>query len=524
MSDDKAQELSGPDLKQGIELASLAENSPLLGHFEGEAVILVRQGNNVFAIGATCTHYGGPLAEGLVVGETIRCPWHHARFSLRSGEAEAAPALNPVTCFDVRQEDGKVRVDRKRAVTFEVACPKNPDSVVIIGAGAAGASCADLLRTKGYSKSITLVGDEEPGPVDRPNLSKDYLAGKAPEEWIPLRTSDYFKSIGVELLTTDPAIRVDPKTRQATLRSGRVLRYGALLFATGAEPQSISIEGSRLPHVHRLRTLADSRAIIAGAQQAKRCIVIGSSFIGLEVAASLRERGLEVTVVGREALPLQKVLGPEFGNFIKDLHEQHGVRFYLGSTPQVIREDRVELSNGETIEAEMVVVGVGVSPRTKLAQEAGLKIDNGIVVNENLETTAPDVYGAGDVARYPDPISGESVRIEHWVLAERHGQAVARAMLGIGHPFRDVPFFWSQHYDVQISYVGHASSWNSFEIRGDLAERSACAIYRQNNRAVAVATIGRDRASLAAEAAFEKGDTAAVESIFKGDFRRFGEK
>lgn len=514
MADDKAQELQGPDLKLGVDLASLAENSPLLGHFEGDAVVIVRQGGNIFAIGATCTHYHGPLAEGLVVGETIRCPWHHARFSLRTGEAEAAPALNPVTCFHVQHENGRVRVDRKQDVTFQVACPRNPDSVVIIGAGAAGASCADMLRTKGYSRPITLVGDEEPGPVDRPNLSKEFLAGKAPDEWIPLRTGDYYKSIDVELVATDPAIRVDSKIREVTLRSGRILPYGTLLLATGAEPKSISIEGAQLPHVHRLRTLADSRAIIAGAQKAKRCVVIGSSFIGLEVAASLRERGLEVAVVGKDAIPLEKVLGQEFGNFIKDLHEQHGVRFFLGSTPRIIRQDRVVLSNGQTIDAEMVVLGVGVAPRTSLAQEAGLAVDNGIVVNENLRASAPEIYAAGDVARYPDPISGKSARIEHWVLAERQGQAVARNMLGIGHSFRDAPFFWSQHYDAQISYVGHASAWNGFEIRGDLPGRNACAIYRQNNRVVAVATIGRDRMSLAAEAAFERGDTEAVESVF----------
>jgi NADPH-dependent 2,4-dienoyl-CoA reductase/sulfur reductase-like enzyme len=264
-----------------------------------------------------------------------------------------------------------------------------------------------------------------------------------------------------------------------------------------------------------LRTLADSRAIIAGGQQAKRCVVIGSSFIGLEVAASLRERGLEVTVIGKDVIPLEKVLGPEFGNFIKSLHEQHGVRFFLGSTPRVIREDRVELSNGQTIEAEMVVLGVGVAPRTNLAKEAGLTVDNGIVVDENLRTGAPDIYAAGDVARYPDPISGQRVRIEHWVLAERQGQSVARNMLGIGHSFRDVPFFWSQHYDAQISYVGHASSWNGFEIEGDLPGRNAHAIYRQNNRVVAVATIGRDRMSLAAEAAFEQGDTQALEAALR---------
>lgn len=387
-------------------------------------------------------------------------------------------------CFIVQRAGGKVRVDRKQDVTFQVACPKNPESVVIIGAGAAGASCADMLRRKGYNGPIALVGDEEPGPVDRPNLSKDYLAGKAPEDWIPLRTRDYYESIHVELVTTDPAVRVDRVAQESTLRSGRVLRHGTLLLATGAEPQSIPIEGARLPHVHRLRTLAESNAIIANSKRAKRCVVIGSSFIGLEVAASLRDRGLEVTVIGRGVAPLEKVLGREFGQFVKDLHEQHGVRFILGATPQVISEDRVELSNGQAIEAEMVVLGVGVLPRTKLAQDAGLAVDNGIIVDEALRTS--------------------------------QGQAVARAMLGIGPGFRDVPFFWSQHYDITISYVGHASTWNRFEIRGDLAGQDACAIYRQDDRVIAVATIDRDQVSLAVESALERLDVRALEVILQG--------
>jgi 3-phenylpropionate/trans-cinnamate dioxygenase ferredoxin reductase subunit len=264
-----------------------------------------------------------------------------------------------------------------------------------------------------------------------------------------------------------------------------------------------------------LRTLADSKAIIAGAQRAKRCAVIGSSFIGLEAAASLRNRGLEVAVVGPDIVPLAKVLGRELGRFIQDLHEKSGVRFFLGATPKVIRKDRVELSNGQSIGADLVVLGVGVSPRTALAENAGLTVDNGVIVDGSLRTSTADIYAAGDIARYPDPISGERVRIEHWVLAERQGQAVARAMLGIADTFRDVPFFWSQHYDTVISYVGHASSWNSFEIRGDLATRNACAIYRQNGRAVAVATIGRDRASLAVEAALEQRDPAALEAVLK---------
>lgn len=512
MADDTAPQSKGPDLKSGVDIRTLTENLPLLGHVDGEAVILVRQGENIFATGATCTHYSGPLAEGLVVGETIRCPWHHSRFSLRSGEAEGGPGLDPIPCFAVKREDGKVRVDRKRHVDFHVSCPRNPASIVIIGAGAAGGACADMLRNKGYGGPVTLVGDEEPSPVDRPNLSKDYLAGTAPEDWIPLRSREYYESIRVEMTTRDPAVSIDPETREVTLLSGRTIRYAALLLAPGAEPRSLSIEGAGLAHVRRLRTLADSKAIITQTQRAKRCVVIGSSFIGLEVAASLRHRGLEVTVVGQDAVPLSNVLGEELGRWIRDLHEQNGVRFLLGAKPRAIREDRVELSNGEVIEAELVVLGVGVSPRTALAEGCGLNVANGIIVDENLRTSVSDIYAAGDVARYPDLISGERVRIEHWVVAERQGQAVARAMLGIDHAFRDVPFFWSQHYDAVISYVGHAS-WDGLEIRGDLAARSARAIYRRSGQVIAGATIGRDHVSLSVEAALEQSDTEALESV-----------
>jgi NADPH-dependent 2,4-dienoyl-CoA reductase/sulfur reductase-like enzyme/nitrite reductase/ring-hydroxylating ferredoxin subunit len=515
MADENAQSLTGPDLKLGVKFESLVENEPLLGHFDGEAAILVRQGNEIFATAATCTHYNGPLAEGLVVGETIHCPWHHARFSLRTGEALGAPALNPVSCFNILRRNDMVMIDGKKPADFRVPWPLNPSSVVIVGAGAAGAACADMLRVKGYTGSITLAGDEEPGPVDRPNLSKDYLAGTASEDWIPLRTREYYDSIDVALITDDPAVRISTVDHQVVLRSGRTLGYGALLLATGAEPRSLSIEGADLPHVYRLRTLADSKAIIDNAQRAKTCVVIGASFIGLEVAASLRQRGLKVSVVGQESVPLGKILGEELGRFIQELHEQHEVRFFLNAKPRAIREDRVELGDGSFVEADMVILGVGVSPRTSLAEAAGIKVDNGVVVDESLRTSATDVFGAGDVARFPEVVSGEPARIEHWVVAERQGQAVARLMLGIGGAFREAPFFWSQHYDVTISYVGHASSWDDCELQGDLQKHDACAAYRRNGKTIAVATIGRDHLSLRVEAAMEQGDSAALESVLR---------
>src|SRR5579871_3257773 len=234
MAEDK--QLSGPDLKSGVELDKLIENEPFLGHYEGEAVILVRQGDHVFAMAGTCSHYGGPLAEGLLVGNTIRCPWHHARFNIHTGEAQGAPALNPLPCFNVRRDGNRVSIMGKMEADFRVPCPQSPSSVVIIGAGAAGAACADMLHTKGYAGPVTLVADEQPSPVDRPNLSKDYLAGSAPEEWVPLRPDDYYAANGIELRLGTAIGAIRPRDKEVVLADGSTLEYDRLLLATGAEP------------------------------------------------------------------------------------------------------------------------------------------------------------------------------------------------------------------------------------------------------------------------------------------------
>jgi NADPH-dependent 2,4-dienoyl-CoA reductase/sulfur reductase-like enzyme len=387
---------------------------------------------------------------------------------------------------------------------------------VIVGAGPAGTACAETLRREGYAGPITLLGAEPPGPVDRPNLSKDYLAGTAPEEWMPLRTQEALGEEKIELVVDDPVSRITPSARTVTLTSGRTLSWGALVLAVGAEPVVLPIEGAQLPHVHTLRTLADARAIIADLAKAKRAVVIGASFIGLEAAASLRKRGLDVTVVGPEATPLARILGDEVGRFVREVHEENGVVFKLGRTPARITSSEVVLSDGSALPADVVVVGVGVRPRTKLAEEAGLRVDNGVVVDESFRASLPDVYAVGDVARHP--YDGELVRIEHFAVAERHGQAVARTLAGRGAPYRDVPFFWSQHHDVTLAYVGHAQSFDAPEVHGSLKKRDAIVAYRRGGRVRAVLTVGRDRASLDAELALrnrDEGDAKAIEALLR---------
>jgi NADPH-dependent 2,4-dienoyl-CoA reductase/sulfur reductase-like enzyme/nitrite reductase/ring-hydroxylating ferredoxin subunit len=503
--------LNGPDLEAGIPEGDLVGETPLLGHAHGESVVLVRRNDEVLAIGATCTHYGGPLAEGLFSGDTVRCPWHHACFDLRTGAPVRAPALNPIPCYEVAVSGGLIRVGARTGGPVTLRRSSSLRTIAIVGAGAAGESAAETLRREGYDGEILLFGADEAPPVDRPNLSKDYLAGNAPEEWIPLRPPAFFGEQKIALTLSARVASIDPGGRKLTLADGRDVPWDALLLATGADPVRPPLPGGDQPHVLTLRTLADSRAIIERATRARRVVVVGASFIGMEVAASLRARNLEVHVVAPEEVPFAKTLGPELGAFMRGVHEEHGVRFHLGQTVAAVEPDAVTLSGGdERVTADMVVLGVGVRPSIDLARAAGLDIDRGVVVDDRLRTSAPGVFAAGDIARYPYAPTGENVRIEHWVVAQRMGRVAALNILGGDLPFTAPPFFWTTQYDVTLSYVGHAESWDRIDVHGDLAARDATLAYRRGGQTLAVATVGRDRTSLEAEVAIEAGDQATL--------------
>jgi NADPH-dependent 2,4-dienoyl-CoA reductase/sulfur reductase-like enzyme len=360
-----------------------------------------------------------------------------------------------------------------------------------------------MLRRLGYTGRITMLDAEPDAPYDRPNLSKDYLAGNAPEEWIPVRPPGFHAEHDIDLVHDAQVSALDLPKREVQLTDGRAYTFDRLLLATGAEPVRLPLPGADRAHVHYLRSLADSRAIIAKTKEAKRAVVIGASFIGLEVAASLRKREIDVHVVAPEKLPLERVMGTELAKFVKALHEEHGVVFHLEDTATAIGDSDVALKSGGTLAADLVVIGVGVRPRTGLAEQAKLAMDRGVAVNEFLETSAPHVYAAGDIARYPDPYTGERIRVEHWVHAERQGQAAARNMLGLGWPYDDVPFFWSAHYDVSINYVGHAEQWDSVNVDGDPAARDVAVRFKRGGRTLAVASIFRDVESLKAEVDME---------------------
>lgn len=508
---------SGPDLGEGVAIDELADGDKLVGHVGNEPVLLVRRGMEVFAVGAYCTHYHGPLVDGLVVGDAVRCPWHHACFDLLTGEVLRAPALSPVSCWSVEQRDGKIFVRGERAQARPASRGKpageTPEKIVIVGGGAAGFAAAEMLRRQQYQGAILMLSNDDSPPVDRPNLSKDYLAGNAPEEWVPLRPDGFYPENDIDLRLNVEVAGIDPRSREVALADGSKVAYDRLLLATGAEPVRLSMPGVGLPHVRTLRSLADCHAIVERAKSARRAVVLGASFIGLEVAAALRSRGIEVHVVGPEKRPMERILGPQMGAFVRALHEDHGVVFHLEDTAIAIDDRRATLKSGDVLEADLVVVGVGVRPRLALAEQAGLALDRGVVVDGHLETSVPGIYAAGDIARWPDPHSGETIRVEHWVVAQRQGQTAALNMLGRRETFTAVPFFWSQHYDVPINYVGHAETWDDLAIDGDIAGKDCLLRFKRNGRVLAVASIFRDIESLQAEVAMERSSHSGAAAV-----------
>lgn len=490
----------GPDFSLGLASSEIADGASLAGRVGDQPAILSRRGDNFFAVSGSCTHYGGLLADGLIESDRVHCPLHHACFSLRTGEALTAPAFDALARWRVDVEGEQLFVRQQLPQASKRDLPHtagSPQCIVIVGGGAAGFAAAEMLRRQGFAGSLTLLSADPALPCDRPNLSKDYLAGTAPEDWIPLKGEDFYRDNDIDLRLGVNVSAIDRRRKELTAGNER-LPYDALLLATGSTPIRLAGPGLDAANVHVLRSLADSRAIIASAAGARTVAVIGASFIGLEVAAALRARGLEVHVIAPDKVPLQRVLGDEIGKFVRRVHEEHGVVFHLGLTAERYSGRQLRLSDGATINADFVVLGVGVRPNVQLAVEAGLAVDGGVIVDDGMRTSDPAIFAAGDIAKYRDALTHEIVRVEHWVAAERQGQLAALSMLGKTGSFPDPPFFWSAHYDHVIRYVGHAVDWDSVEIDGPVGKDGFTARYLRKGRLLAVATLGRDRASLEA--------------------------
>lgn len=501
--------MSDRDLTNGVPITELGDGEMIAGKLGEDEILLAREGDVVHAVGATCTHYGGPLAEGALVNGTVRCPWHHACFDLRTGAVLRAPALAPLARWRVERRGDRYFVAGK--LEPETPAPSTgPENVVIVGMGAAGINVADTLRREGYGGRIVMISRETELPYDKPNLSKDYLAGHAPAEWLPVHPREYYDEQRIELRLGAVVSSVDTNARHITIAPAERLPFDALVLAAGTEPRLLPV-----PHenVHYLRTRRDSERLVELAATSRRAVVIGAGFIGLETAASLRQRGLEVVVLSPDRVPLQRILGDEVGARIRAIHEEHGVAFRFGQSVKAVEAGSVLLDDGSRLEGDLIVAGIGVTPAVDVARAAGLEVENGIVVNELLETSAPNVWACGDIAAWPDARSGTKLRVEHWVVAGRQGQTVARNILGKRERFDAVPFFWSAHYDVTIAYVGNAAGWETAQVLGSLEKNDATIVYRRGSNVLAVATIGRDTISLSAELAMERGDWTGLNAL-----------
>lgn len=507
----------GPDLTLGVPLSDLPAAGALAGHVDGEPVLLVRLDDGLHAVGGRCTHYGAPLAEGRISDGEVRCPWHHACFSLRTGAALHAPAFAGLPLFRVEVVGDTVFVRGQqtapaapivRAATTDAAQRPLPRRIAIVGGGAAGYAAALRLRERGFDGDLVMFSDDHAAPYDRPNLSKDYLAGTAPEDWIPLQETRFYADHGIDLRLACAVGAIDVDARELLTTDGARTGYDALLLATGAEPRRLPLPGFDRPNVFVLRSLADARAIIAASEGARSVALLGAGFIGMEAAAALRTRGLAVHVVAPEAVPMARALGNEVGGFVTGLHREQGVVFHLQAHATGYDGRTLTLGNGEQVPADVLIVGAGVVPRTQLADAAGIAVQGGVLVDQRLETSIARHYAAGDVARYP--YRDDLIRVEHWVHAQRQGQSAAANLMGAGEPFAEVPFFWTHHYGVELRYVGHATDWDEVQLDGTLASRDFTARYLRAGELVAAASVGRDMENLALEAELREAAVSAA--------------
>lgn len=499
-----------PDFRLPTPLDRIPEGGMLSGQVDGAPVLLLRRGALCFAVGGTCPHYGAPLSEGLLSGDTLHCPHHHACFDVRTGRPQRGPALTPLPRYRVERHLDTVCVVGEPLAEVTARPPyiaegrPAPARIVIVGTGAGGVAAAFALRSAGYAGQLTLIGDESVAPYDRPTLSKGYLAGTASGDWLPLQPDTAYVEREIRLMLGTPVTRIDTATGAVWLADGRTFPFDRLLIAPGAVAVRPELPGLDQSRVITLRRLADVDRLRDLTAAAGHAVVIGAGFLGLEAAASLRARGLAVDVVTPDAVPLQKVLGAELGRRVQRLHEEHGVRMHLGRSVTEIGQREVMLDDRIMLPADLVVVATGVRPDTRLAERAGLALDRGIRVDRYLETSHPGIFAAGDAVRWPDPRSGEYAGCGHWSLAMRMGETAACNMLGALSAFDAVPFFWSEHYDLRINCSGSTDRYDRIEVRGGLPNDQWEQRYWCGDRLVAVATINRDHASLEAELALER--------------------
>lgn len=479
-------------------------------------VLLIRHKGEYFAIAAHCTHYKAPLAEGVLSGDCIICPWHNAYFNITTGDQQEPPGLDSLPRYKVKIDGDKVIVCVPEDSVLTRTPPmakydSNVDSrtFVILGAGAAGAHAAETLRVANFQGRIIMATQDDRLPYDRTWLSKDYFNGKASREQMPLRSSEFYQNHDIEVWLNKSVGQVDAQTKKIQFADGDTLSYDTLLLATGGKPRQLQVPGADLQNVLTLRSFGDCDRILEAAKTVTHAIVIGSSFIGMETAAGLAQKGINVTVVSPDSVPFEKTLGQEIGSVFQQVHEEQGVSFQLGRKVERLEGNgKVEaaiLDNGDRLPANMVIVGIGVQPATEFV--AGVEHhpkDHSILVNDYLQA-ADGVYAAGDIACYPDWRTDEPTRVEHWRIAAQQGRIAAHNMAGKPTKFRAVPVFWTMQFKFPLRYVGHTNQWDELIVDGDLQKRQFIAFYVKDDQVLAAATSQRDT------------ETAAISELMRLD-------
>lgn len=478
-------------------LGDLEDGKPIEVTVDGQEVALCRVGDEILACGSSCPHYGGPLSEGFQHEGVLHCPWHNAAFDMRTGKLVRPPALDEVPVYEVRVDGDDVYIGGATEPVLDMPAGSDDRTFLIVGAGAAGSAAAETLRREGFAGRIVLATADSEPPYDRPMLSKQYVAGNATDDMLPLRDPSFYERLQIEVRTNRPVTELEPESRRVTFQDDSVLHGDAVLLATGGRPRRLDLPGMDTPGCFVLRSIADARAITEGVRAANQVVLLGASFIAMECAASLTERGIQVHIVAPEDVPLERVFGNQVGKRMMALHTEKGVRFHMGCTAEeVLGEGTVSgvvLADGTRLEADAVIVGVGIDPVVDYLSDTDLVTDGGVPVNERMETAAPRVYAAGDIARYPDSRTGRPVRVEHWVAAQQQGRHAARCMLGHTEAFAAVPFFWSMQFGTPIKYVGHAEEFDEVKYRGDVDSGAFLSGYFWKGSLLAAASIGMGR-------------------------------
>ncbi len=496
-------------------LDGLAPGTMRAVEVRGNKILLVRQGDEVRAIGAECPHAGGPLAEGVLADGIVICPWHKASFCTRTGALIDPPAVDALPRYGIEITDGDIALRGVEPAQPPPPSAKDDRHFVILGAGAAGFSAAQELRKAGFAGAVTMISQEDELPYDRTVLSKYFLSGEQGGEKSPLQDDAFFKTNRIERLQAK-ITKLDSAEQSISLADGRSLRYDAALIATGSEVTAPPFPGAGGSNVFTLRSQKDAERILNAAAHARCAVVIGASFIGMEVAAALRERGLEVAVVGTEAAPFERQLGAVVGNVYRQIHEEKSVNFKLGEQVARLEANAVVLKSGESLRADLIVAGLGVKPATGLARALTRQSDHAIVVDSTL-LAANNLYAAGDVAAFPLYGNGALVRVEHWRLAEQHGMLAARNMLGQNQAFSAVPYFWTIQYMVRLDYVGHASGDDQQIIRGDPGQRNFIAYYIRDGVVAAAAGMNRDQDMAAIIVLMNRRQDWSVDALHPSD-------